>query len=1062
MKNIIRWAVLNPQAMNIIMLGTLVVGAWSMLNLRRDFWPELEVYTIGISVSYPGASPDEIEEGILEKVEEAIHGIDGIDEMTGVAREGLGTVVLELESDVTQNDAQRILAEVNTLIDQIPSLPELAEEPDVRIMSSYTTAIRVAVLGPDDPDPARAVQLRNLAERVRNDILAIPSVSVADFAGAPDFEIDIEIPEHVLRQYNLSLADVAETVRDNNLELPGGTLKSQSQEILLRGSDKREFGEHIASIPLVTEPGGAVLTVGDIATVRDEFVDEDIVNRVNGLPAVVISVETTSSDDLIQVATDIRNFVEDYRHQLPDGFGMVHLRDRSTSVVDRLEMLAKNGWMGLVLVFFTLTLFLEMRLAWWVAMGIPVALLGACIYMLQSGQTLNMTSMFAFLIALGIVVDDAIVVGENIYAHRQMGKSYQQAAIDGATEVMPSVVTSVLTTVIAFMPIMYLEGRIQRMTVVLPLCVSAMLLISLVESVTILPAHLAHRTSLFMDAVTWLLFPLKPLGWLLMKMNAGFSRFLDWFIAAIYVPVLRLSLRNPAIVVSSAAGLLILSIGVIRAGVVPFLLLPKLDFSYITCQIMYPDGTPARITDEATRRLEAAIRRLNQKSIDEGLTTDPEGYIKVVHRTVGQTPDFSRSGPISGSHIGGLLVQLNDLQYRKESTSDIVRQWREEAGRFPGAESVAFGSSPGGPAAMPIEIRLMATSDHLDQLEAAIARCQEKLAEYPYVSDIATDTRPGKWEYRLKVRDDARSMGVSLADLAQTVRSSYYGEEVMRLQRGRHEVQLRVRYPREERRTLASFEKIRVRMDDRLERPLSELADVDVQRGYSEISRVNQMRAIMVVADVDEARGNAFNVVTDLQNTFVPEFKKQFPNVRLKWEGQQEQTTDSVNSLTLGFLIVLGAMFLLLTIQFGSYSQALLILSIIPFGFIGAILGHIIMGFELTLFSIFGLVALAGVVVNDSIVLVDFINRSRGDGLPLHEALLDAGQRRFRAVLLTSVTTVAGMAPILLERSKQSQVVAPMATSLSFGLMTTTVLVLILVPVMYLLTATISPADPGK
>jgi multidrug efflux pump subunit AcrB len=1096
-KPLIDWAVKNWQAMNVVMLGILLLGTYCLVNLRRDFWPDFELYVLNVSVVYPGASPDEIEVGILEKIEEAIRTVDGIEEMTSSAREGVGSVSLELDPDATQADAQRVLTEVTTLIGTIPSFPELAEKPDIRLQTNFVTAIRVAVLGPAIPpvatDPMQlvstiqdtvfpippanvdanepnsrpatgardeelkaeaALALRRVAERVRTEILALPSVSVADLAGTPDYQIDIEIPEATLRKYNLSLQGVAEIVRANNVELPGGTLRGRSQEILLRGSDKSTVGEGIEAIPLVSEPGGAVLTVGDLGRVRDEFAVDGTINEVNGRPAVTVSVETTSSDDLIRVSEEVREYVRRERENLPDGYSMVDIQDRSTSVKNRLDMLSKNAWMGLILVFIVLALFLDMQLAWWVMLGIPISLLGACIYMYFGGHTLNMTSMFAFLIALGIVVDDAIVVGENVYAHREMGKSYRQAAVDGATEVMPSIITAVMTTVIAFAPIMYMEGRIKRLTVVLPMCVGAMLLISMFESLTILPSHLSHRRSRFLDALAYLLMPLRPLAWLMHRANASTTRSLTWLIDVVYTPILRLSLRNPAIVLSTLAGMLILSVGVVRSGMVPFLLLPKIDFGFITVQVIYPDGTPVPVTDAATKRLEDAIWRVNERSVSEKLTDDPGGFVKAVQRSVGSSGD--QIGVTPASHLGGLFVQLNDIGDRTVSSDDIVRMWREESGRFPGAEAVAFGATPRGPASLPIEMRLMATGDNLEQLDKAIARCKAKLSEYPYVSDIATDTRQGKWEYRIRVRDDAKAMGVSLADVAGTVRASYYGEEVMRLQRGRYEVPLRVRYPREDRNTLVSFDDIRIRGTDRIERPLSEVAEVDVQRGYSEIRRVNQMRSIGVVADVDETRGNAFNVVADLKANFVPEFNKEFPGVRLEWAGQQEQTDETINSLTIGFFFVLGAMFLLLTLQFNSCWQAILVLSIIPFGFIGAILGHIVMDIDLTLFSIFGIVALAGVVVNDSIVLVDFINRRVADGLPLHDAIIDGGRRRFRAVLLTSVTTCAGMIPILLERSKEAQVVSPMATSLTFGLALSTVVVLILAPVMYAVVAQFS------
>ncbi len=688
MKSIVAWSVKNWQAMNVVMLGTLLLGAYCLTQLRRDFWPDFELYVLNVSVVYPGASPDEIEQGILEKIEEAIHTVDGIDEMTSSAREGLATIMLELDSDTTQGDAQRVLTEVTMLIDQIPSFPELAEKPDVRLQTNFVTAIRVAVMGPENSGAGdgrneaavseAALQLRQVAERVRGDLLALPSVSVVDLVGAPEFQIDIEIPEARLREYNLSLRQVADIVRANNVELPGGTLKGRSQEILLRGSDKSTLGEEIAGIPLVVDVGGAVLKVADLGRVRDEFAVDAVINEVNGRPAVIVSVETTSTDDLIRVSEEVREFVDREKMNLPDGYSMLHMRDRSTSVKSRLDLLTKNGWMGLLLVFIVLALFLEIRLAWWVALGIPVSLLGACIYMFYGGQTLNMTSMFAFLIALGIVVDDAIVVGENIYAHREMGKSYRDAAIDGATEVMPSVITAILTTVIAFVPIMYLEGNIKRLTVVLPLCVGAMLMISMVESLTILPAHLSHRSSKFLDTIEWLLFPLWPLAWVLNRTSASLTRFLAWFVDRIYIPILRVSLHNPLIVMSSAAGILILSVGVVRSGMVPFLLLPKIDFGFVTCEVTYPDGTPVTVTDAATKRLTDAINAVNQKSIDEKLTTDPAGFVTAVQRSVGSSGDQVGAAP--ASHTGGVFVQLNDIADRTVSSSDIVSMcagWRE-------------------------------------------------------------------------------------------------------------------------------------------------------------------------------------------------------------------------------------------------------------------------------------------------------------------------------------------------------------------------------------------------
>lgn len=1049
MRSIIQWSVRNAPAMNILMVAVLVVGAWSFMNLRREFFPNYEIESINISVPYPGASPEEVESGILERIEEAVRTVEGIDEMTSIAREGSGSVNLELVSSVDEQDAQRILAEVRSQIDQIPSLPELAEEPDIRQRSSFRSAVRIGVIGPKQGSPQARLALREVAERVRADLLLLPSVTQAELNGVPEYQIDIEISEKTLRKYNLTLPGVAQIVRRENLEIPGGTLRSASQEILLRGAHRREIGEEIAEIPLVTRPDGIVLRVGDLGVVRDEFSDETYISRIDGKPALVISVDATETDDLLQVADEVKAFIAE--RMMPEDYQLVIMSDSSEPVRSRLSMLSKNGWMGLCLVFLMLAIFLEMRLAFWVALGIPISLLGAAIFMLYGGHTLNMTTMFAFLIALGIVVDDAIVVGENVFVHRGQGKSLFQAAVDGTYEVMPAVVTSVATTVIAFMPVMYLEGRFQRLAAALPACVAAMLVLSLLESLTILPAHLGHQPGPILRSLSFLLLPFRPVGWLFRKINQSVSRMLDWFIETIYIVVLEWSLRNQVIVLSLGAGLLLISLGIVRSGIVPFLIFPRVDQASLTAEVKYPDGTPAALADEATQRIERAILQVGKEAAEEGLTTHPDSIVLYTHRTVGRGPSggFGGSGALSsGSHVGGVSVRLVPVEDREIWGQEITQRWRKAAGRFPGAESVAFGGR-GGPAGNAIELRLMAGSEHLDELGRAVERVQQKLSEYDSVEDIATDSHPGKWEYQLRIKDTAQAMGVTLADLAGTVRASYYGDEVMRLQRGRHEVQLRVRYPREERESLAGFDEIRVRLEDGDERPLTELADVTIARGPAEISRIDQMRSTVVTADVDEDRGNAFNIVQDLDRNFIPVLLAEFPNVRHRWQGQQEQTTESVNNLTLGFCLALGGMFLLLTIQFRSYAQALLILSIIPFGFIGAILGHVVMGLQLTLFSLFGIVALSGVVVNDSIVLVDFTNRRRLAGMSVHDALVDAGRRRFRPVILTSVTTIAGMLPILLEQSRQAMVVVPMAASLSFGLMLATAIVLILGPTLY-------------
>jgi len=1169
MKSVIRWAIKNKPAMNTLMIAILVVGTASMFIMRREVFPGFELEYIVITVPYPGASPEEVEEGICQKIEEAVRATDGIKKIISVAREGAGTVLLELKSG--EPNTQKILNKVRSDVDRIPSFPEMAEDPEVEQFLLRRPAIRVGVIGPESDNPEAERRLRDVAEEVRDELLQLPSVSQVEMVGVKDYQIDVEISEETLRKYGLTLQQVAQIIRRENIELPGGTMKTDSQEILLRGKNKRLLGHEIAKIPLVTQPDGVVLTVGDLGVVRDEFVDTTAIHRINGKPGMVIAVQKTAAEDLLEIVHEIKQFLGEAQGQpeekpegffgrikqslagghlpssyrLPYGYSLTTWDDNSVMVEDRINLLTRNGLQGLALVLVVLAVFLELRLAAWVAMGIPISILGGAAIMLGIDQTLNMLSLFAFLMVLGILVDDAIVVGENVYTHRQGGKGLIEAAVDGTCEVLPSVTASVSTTIIAFVPLLFVPGVIGKFIAIMPIAVIAMLLISLFECAFILPCHLVHQPhshgrferlraragrlrflapwSLVAIAiwggVTWMLlrqsiplymkvgtsaallvFALLPhlvywarpffalLGWIhdhvFNRVNARATRLLNFVIHRLYLPVLRRSLDNPSITLAAGLSILLLAIGLVQMGVVEFVFFPKLDSNTIAASITYPDGTPASVTAAATRRMEEAVQKINRNH-----SKPNEPFVQLIHRSVGQPSTLGgiRPGQSSeGSHVGGVGVEMVGTECRDVRSDEIADEWRELCGAFPGAENVTFGSAHVGPGGAAIEFRLLARPRDMNKLEEAIEKCKEKLATYKGVQDIVDDSQPGKWEFQVNVKDDAKSLGLTAADLAETIRAAYYGEEVMRLQRGRHEVKLMVRYPRNERRSLADFDEIRVRMQPSrasnqakialrnvtspasaagrpAERPLTELADVQVKRGYSSINRLDQLRSITITADVNKkAGGNAARIVGDMKKNFFPKLLKEYPGLRLNWEGQQQQTQESFLGLGIGLALALVVMFALLTFEFRSYLQPVLILAIVPFGFIGAVLGHFLMGLDLTIFSLFGLVALTGVVVNDSIVLIDFINRRVRSGIALGEALLDAGRRRFRPVMLTSLTTVAGLLPILLERSFQAQVLIPMATSLAFGLMFTTLIMLILVPTMYLVYVRLVVGDEAR
>ncbi|MEM6689468.1 MAG: efflux RND transporter permease subunit [Planctomycetota bacterium] len=1063
MKRAVAWAITNAPGMNVTMIAVMLLGGFCLYQLRREVFPSFDLDIVMVTVPYPGSTPEDAEEAICQKVEESIRSIDGIKKVTSIAREGAGYVLAELRSDVS--DVQKVVSEVDREVSRIQTFPDLAEDPEIQELTLREAAIRVGVVGPDDRSPEAERRLREVAETVRDDLLQLSAVSAASLMASRPFQIDVEIPEENLRAYGLSLDRVAGAIRDRNIELPAGQLKSDAQVVLLRAKNKRRIGEQIAELPLVTQPGGAVLTVDDLGEVKDDFEDITAFGEINGQPAIVVNVDRTKQEDLLAMVAQVRSYVAE--KELPTGYEFAIWGDTSTEVRGRLQLLIRNGVQGLALVFLVLTLFLEMRLAFWVALGIPISILGAGIFLAWGDQTLNMLSLFSFLVALGIVVDDAIVIGENIYAHMQMGKSRRQAAIDGTVEVMGSVTASVTTTVIAFAPMFFVSGVMGKFMAVIPFAVIAMLLISLWESVLILPSHLAHKNLLFFRVLGVLIYPLRPLGLLLGFLSRQAGAMMDRVIESIYTPLLRYSLKHPIVPIATALAMTIFTFGLIRGGIVPTVLFPKSDNNIMQAAISFPDGTPASETKAATKILEEAIRKISteiglERAAAENKTPQEiyrlgadvgTGPVRLTFRDVGfiQNVENITGGGGSGSHVGQIFVELFDTEVRNTRSDELIQRWREAIPEFPGAEKLTFTTIGVGPGGKAIEFKLLAPGRDVDQLLAATDDIKAKLSDYTGVFDIADDNTPGKYEFQIKVKDTARSTGVTESLLGQTVRNAYFGAEAMRLQRGRHEVKLMVRYPEDERNSLVNFRNIRVSTADGVQRPITEVADVDLRRGFSVINRVDQLRSITIAADLDDTKTNADQIINDLQANYIPKLLEQYPSVRIRWEGQREQSQESFESLLIGFVVALAAMFVLLVLQFRSYIQPLLILCVVPFGMIGAVWGHAILGLPLTLFSMFGLVALAGVVVNDSIVLIDFINSRVRDGMPIREALVESGQRRFRPILLTSMTTIAGLLPLMTERSFQAQLLIPMAASLAFGLMLATVLVLFLVPTFYLM-----------
>jgi len=1033
MRKLGQWSISNHVAVNLIMTFVVVAGVITLMNMRREMFPQFALDMINIGVTYPGATPTEVEEGICIKIEEKIKGIEGISRITSSSREGRGDVTVELDSDA---DVQKVLDDIKADVDSIDTFPEEAEEPEVIEIINRNPAITVAVYG-----KAPELRLRRLAEQIRDDLVDTGPISQAALVGVRDYEIAVEVSEENLRRYGLSFDRIVTAVRTGSIDLAGGTIKTSHGEILVRSKGQLYTGSEFEQLPLITLKDGTVIRLGEVAQVIDGFEDKDIKTRFNGLPAALVQVNRTSSEDLIKISDAVRKYVDREKNNMPEGVRMATWFDLSGMVRDRINLLLRNGTQGIFLVFVALAIFLNLRLAFWVAIGIPISFMGAFLVLDLNNQTINMISLFAFIMTLGILVDDAIIVGENIFTHFGKGKSPPVAVVDGLTEVGGPVVMAVSTTVVAFTPLLFIAGIMGKFIAVMPTAVITILVISLGEALVILPAHLnlaLHRTTASIKGRR---------SWH-SRIRSGIERLLEIIIDSYYSPLLYSVVRNRYFTLALGIGVLIISLGIVVGGYVPFVFMPKGESDWIIAEVSYPLGTPFSVTEDGIALLEKKAFELNRAMA--GQTGDGGGFVTNTFSLVGMIPRRDWKPGEYGGHVGEVWIELISSARRPNlSVNTVIGRWRELVGEIPGVERLAFFTIEGGPAGNPIEIQLV--GNDFKQLEQAAGELKAQIAGYPGTFDIADDFKPGKEEQQVTIRQGAKSLGISMADIARQLRQAFYGEEALRIQRGRDDVKLLVRYAEGDRRSLSGIEQMRIRTPNGSEIPIEEVAEIKHGRAYSLIRRVDRKRVITVICDIDEAQANASKIVGDLEESFLSDLLKRYPGIRYDLEGQAKRTQESLDSLKKGFVLALMGIFLLLATQFKSYIQPVIIMVAIPFGLIGAIAGHLVMGMQITMISIFGIVALSGIVVNDSLILIDFINRSSRSGTEIYQAVLDSGKARFRPVLLTSITTVAGLFPLLLERSFQAQFLIPMAVSISFGLVAATVLTLLFVPSLYLI-----------
>ncbi|MFN2435899.1 MAG: efflux RND transporter permease subunit [Desulfotignum sp.] len=1043
-----RWSVDHRVSVNLIMVFVIVAGLFTVLHMKRELFPQFSLDMIHIAVPYPGASPEEVEEGICIKIEEQLKSLEHIKSMYATALEGHGSVTIELFAGTNITDK---LNEIKTQIDLIDSFPVDAEDPVITEIKNNEPAIYVAVYG----DVSEQV-LRDTAEKIRDDLVDTEAISLASLIGAREFEISIEVSETDLRQYHLSFDQVARAVKTGSVESPGGVIKTPGGEFLVRARGKRYIGEDFAQIPLKAQTDGTVLYVGDVAKVVDGFEDTDLLARFNGKPSVMVAVSRTDDQDTIAISETAIAYIREHQARMPKGITLGYWFDMADMVQERIDLLLKNGWQGIVLVFIVLALFLDLGLAFWVAAGIPISFMGTFLLLNYIGASINMLTLFAFIMTLGILVDDAIIVGENIYTHFRMGKSPKQAVLDSMDQIGGPVVMAVTTTIVAFLPLMFITGIMGKFISVMPQAVICILAISLVEAFVILPAHLAHtleparsrRPMIYRILFFWL-------EWIKKEILAIHAQAREWVetaqervIRRVYTPLVHYCVKNRYFTLALGTGCLIVSVGAVAGGHVPFVFFPKTDSNWMICEVIYPLGTPFDVTEATIKQVENGAFALNDEFRDQ--VADRRDLVTNAFSLVGVIPRRDWKPGVFGGHCGQVWIEIQPAGFRPQtSASRVTARWREMAGDIPGVEQLTYSIFSGGPGGSPIEIRL-AGSD-LDRLQKAADALKAEIASYPGTFDVTDDFRPGKMEKQIHIRQGAESLGVNMADIATQLRQAYYGDEAVRVQRGRHDIKVMVRYAQKDRETEASIDELRIRTPDGRQIPLNQVARLETRQGYSAVQRVDRQRVITVISDIDEAAANAQKIVEDLKTGFLPDLISRFPGISYDLEGQARRTQESMDSLTKGFFFALMVMFLLLASQFRSYVQPVIIMIAIPFGLIGAVAGHFIMGLDITVISIFGIVALSGIVINDSLILIDFANAGVRQGKPVKEAVETAGKNRFRPVLLTSITTVAGLFPLLLETSFQAQFLIPMAVSISFGLVAATSLTLLFVPALYVI-----------
>ncbi|MGD9171158.1 MAG: efflux RND transporter permease subunit, partial [Candidatus Thiodiazotropha sp.] len=983
----IAWMARNSVTANLLMLVLLFGGLYMTTRIQQEVFPAFEMDRVTVNIAYPGATPEEVEQGVVLAVEEAVRSLDGIDEIRSTAAEGSARIALELLSGV---DAQMVYQDVQQAVARITTLPEDTERPRITLDVHKHGVVDIEVYGDADEQ-----SLYQAAQRVREALLQQPGITQVELEGARSLEVHIEIPEANLRAHNLTLNEVAQTVRAMAVDRAGGSIETRGGEILLRINERRQWAREFAALPLIQGEGGVLLRLGEIASVSEGFADSNRIAIFNGKRAIGVDVSRVGVQTPLGISKAVREALPAIRASLPPQIELDILRDRSEIYLQRLSLLLKNGFIGLALVLLLLSLFLEFKLAFWVTVGIPTAFLGALLFLPGIGVSINMVSLFAFIVALGIVVDDAIIAGENIYEYRQRGMGFLEASIRGAQDIAVPIGFSILTNIVAFLPILFVPGSFGKIWSVIPLVVSSVFLISWVEALFILPAHLAHVRD--RRSTRW--------GEALHQRQQRFSLAFRHFVENLYGPFLRIAVHHRYLTVTCALALLAVVVSIPLSGRMGFILMPKVESDRADTRVTLPVGTPMVRVEAVRDRLLAALNKVISEHGGDELS---KGVFALVDE-----------------NTVSVRAYLQPPGQRPISTAEVTKLWRKAVGIIPGTESSRFESDRGGPGSgASISVELSHNdSTVLDQASSALA---ERLGQFSNVKDIDDGYTPGKKQFDFRLTAEARSLGLTSNEIGNQVRAAFYGAEALRQQRGNDEVKVLVRLPEAQRRRVYDLEQMLIRTPAGGYVPLAQVVEFKPGRAFTEINRRGGRRTVTVTANVVPISETA-RVLEAVKGELLPALLSDYPGLSYSFEGRQASLRDAVNSFFVSVSGALIVIFALLAVPFRSYTQPLIVMSAIPFGAVGAILGHLLMGYNLSMISVMGMIALGGVVVNDALVMINYANNLRREGMLAFDAMVAAGVRRFRPILLTTVTTFGGLAPMIFETSRQARFMIPMA-----------------------------------